>query len=249
MQLSISHETQYTYQEPVNYALQQLRLTPKNRSGQNVVHWDIEVDGGTIELSFDDQNNNRVSLVKSDTDAQSISIRAFGTVETQDKAGIIGQHGGYLPLWYFNRQTALTKPGKIINSLVREHREFVEKPLECLHMLSGNILEKVAYKVGGTTADTTAEEAMQNGSGVCQDHTHIFVSSARQLGFPARYVSGYLMLNDSIEQDASHAWAETFIPDLGWVGFDISNGISPDGKYIPVATGLDYLETAPISGM
>ncbi|MEM7291095.1 MAG: transglutaminase family protein, partial [Pseudomonadota bacterium] len=81
------------------------------------------------------------------------------------------------------------------------------------------------------------------------DHAHIFLGAARMLGFPARYVSGYLMLNDRVDQDASHAWTEVHVDGLGWVGFDISNRISPDERYIPVATGLDYLETAPISGM
>ena len=69
------------------------------------------------------------------------------------------------------------------------------------------------------------------------------------MGFPARYVSGYLMMNDRIEQEASHAWAEVHVDPLGWVGFDISNGISPDERYVRVATGLDYAEAAPITGI
>lgn len=57
------------------------------------------------------------------------------------------------------------------------------------------------------------------------------------------------MMDDRVELDASHAWAEAHLPGLGWVGFDISNGISPDGRYVRVATGLDYRGAAPISGM
>jgi len=84
---------------------------------------------------------------------------------------------------------------------------------------------------------------------VCQDHAHIFITLARMLGYPARYVSGYLMMNDRVEQDATHAWAEAHIAGLGWVGFDVSNAISPDERYVRVATGLDYREAAPISGL
>jgi transglutaminase-like putative cysteine protease len=62
-------------------------------------------------------------------------------------------------------------------------------------------------------------------------------------------VSGYLMLDDRVNQDASHAWAEAYVSDLGWVGFDVSNQISPDGRYVRVATGLDYSGAAPVSGM
>ena len=98
-------------------------------------------------------------------------------------------------------------------------------------------------------AESTAEDALAAGRGVCQDHAHVFVAAARHLGHPARYVSGYLMLDDRVEQDASHAWAEVWIEGLGWVGFDVSNGISPDERYVGVARGLDYRDAAPISGV
>jgi transglutaminase-like putative cysteine protease len=68
-------------------------------------------------------------------------------------------------------------------------------------------------------------------------------------GFPARYVSGYLMTDDRVEQDASHAWAEAHLDGLGRVGFDVSNAISPDARYVRVATGLDHDGAASISGM
>ena len=69
------------------------------------------------------------------------------------------------------------------------------------------------------------------------------------MDFPARYVSGYLMMNDRAEQDASHAWAEAYVDGIGWIGFDVSNAISPDARYVRVATGLDYREAAPVSGL
>jgi transglutaminase-like putative cysteine protease len=69
------------------------------------------------------------------------------------------------------------------------------------------------------------------------------------LEVPTRYVSGYLMMNDRIDQEATHAWAEAHLDGLGWVGFDISNGISPDTRYVRVATGRDYTEAAPVTGI
>jgi transglutaminase-like putative cysteine protease len=90
--------------------------------------------------------------------------------------------------------------------------------------------------------------ALDIGKAVCQDHTHIFMAAARLAGFPARYVSGYLMMNDQADQDASHAWAEVHVDDLGWVGFDVSNGISPDERYVRIAIGRDARDTSPISG-
>ena len=97
--------------------------------------------------------------------------------------------------------------------------------------------------------ETVAEEALGAGRGVCQDHAQIFVGCARMLGVPARYVSGYLMMNDRVEQEAGHAWAEAHVDGLGWVGFDVSNGISPDSRYVRVATGRDYREAAPLTGI
>ena len=102
--------------------------------------------------------------------------------------------------------------------------------------------------VGGGPKAYDAEDAIAAGAGVCQDHTHIFLACARRMGVPARYVSGYLMLDDRIAQEAMHAWAEGYIEGLGWVGFDVSNGISPDTRYVRVATGLDYHDAAPVSG-
>ena len=111
------------------------------------------------------------------------------------------------------------------------------------------IADRVAYTVGATNSGTTAEEALLQGTGVCQDHTHIFTAAARLLGFPARYVSGYLMMNDRLDQAATHAWAEAHVDDLGWVAFDVANGISADERYVRVATGRDYRDAMPVSGI
>lgn len=118
-----------------------------------------------------------------------------------------------------------------------------------MHALSHVIAERVRYEIQKTHSETSAEEALEAGYGVCQDHAQIFVTAARLMGFPSRYVRGYLMLNDRVEQDASHAWAEAHLDGIGWIGFDVSNGISPDERYVRVATGLDYRDAAPVSGM
>jgi transglutaminase-like putative cysteine protease len=107
----------------------------------------------------------------------------------------------------------------------------------------------LAYEHGHTHVASTAEEALAQGRGVCQDHAHVFIAAARRLGYPTRDVSGYLLMDEVVDQDASHAWAEAWVEGLGWVGFDISNGISPDEQYVSVATGLDYQDAAPVSGV
>ena len=249
MKLSISHKTTYAFEEPVAYALQQIRLTPKTREGQNVLDWSIDINGGTRQAEFDDYHNNKVILARLDEGAAQVEIFARGIVETNDITGIIGKHGGCAPLWYFERSTELTHAGKGVRALARDVKRDANNPVETLHRLSAAVRESIPWETGHTQSKTTAEESIEHGRGVCQDHAHVFLAAARMWKFPARYVSGYLMLNDRVEQDASHAWVEVHVEGLGWLGIDISNGISPDERYVPVATGLDYSECAPVSGM
>jgi transglutaminase-like putative cysteine protease len=107
----------------------------------------------------------------------------------------------------------------------------------------------VDYRPGTSDTETTAEQALEKKSGVCQDHAHIFIAAARALNIPARYVSGYLMMEGKNEQAATHAWAEAHVPSLGWVGFDPANDVCPDERYVRIATGLCYRDAAPVSGM
>ena len=250
MKLSIRHTTHYAFKEPVVHALQRLRLTPKATQGQSILSWEMRYENAHRELEFDDQNCNTVTLIAVEPGASEVTVTCEGQVETQDNAGVIGRHSGHLPLWSFISQTKLTKPGQRMRALVRDlDGQAKAEKLDYLHALSARIREQVAYETGRTHVDTTAEEAVLHGHGVCQDHAHIFIGAARAVDIPARYVSGYLMMNDRIEQEATHAWAEAHIEGLGWVGFDVSNGISPDPRYVRVATGRDYRDAAPVTGI
>ena len=249
MRLSIRHTTRYRFQEPVGYGLQRLRLTPKETQGQKILDWQMEYEGAQEELVYDDQNFNHTTLVSVQEGVKEVVVTCRGKVDTEDNAGVIGQHAGHLPLWAFLSQTKLTRPGPRIKALIGNVERSEEGMVDTLHNLSNTIRQNVSYGTGKTGVATTAEEAVEAGQGVCQDHAHIFISAARSLDIPARYVSGYLMMNDRIDQEASHAWAEAHVQGLGWVGFDISNGISPDPRYVRVATGRDYRDAAPITGI
>jgi transglutaminase-like putative cysteine protease len=249
MRLAIRHTTRYHFTEPVKHGLQRLRLTPKETQGQRIVDWTMTYEGAREELSYDDQHYNHVTLVSVIEGAQDVVISCRGTVETEDKAGVIGHHAGHLPLWAFLGHTTLTRPGPRIRQLIASVARSDEGMVPTLHHLSAMIRERVAYDVGHTQVDTCAEDAVIAGHGVCQDHAQIFIAAARSIEIPARYVSGYLMMDDRIEQEATHAWAEAWVQGLGWLGFDISNGISPDPRYVRVATGRDYRDAAPITGI
>lgn len=248
MLLTISHITQYDYDQPVDYALQKVRLRPLNTPLQTLDKWEIKIEGGRVETSYQDHYGNSVDLVSADIGTQQVTLTASGTVTTHDQTGVLGMVYGRAPLWHFAQETPLTKPGARITELSGILGR-AGNILSGLHDLSAAVLDAVPYEAGHTTAETSAENAMETGHGVCQDHANIFTSAARLAGLPARYVSGYLMMNDRIDQDASHAWAEVHVDDLGWVGFDVSNGVSPDERYVRIATGRDAHDAAPISGL
>jgi len=249
MRLKIQHRTSYQYDAPVRYGLQQLRLRPKTSAGQSIIDWQLQIDGGRLELEFEDQFCNHVDLVNLQAGQDQVHIVCEGEIETTNGSGVIGRHQGYAPLWLFQRSTPLTRPGAQIRKLVSQLGNDFDSDIARLHGLSAHILETMEYITDRTHAETTAEEALAAGHGVCQDHAQVLVAAARLMGFPARYISGYLMMTDRVQQDASHAWAEVHVDDIGWVGFDVSNGISPDERYVRIASGLDYKDAAPISGL
>lgn len=246
MRLKIEHTTRYRFDGPVTYGLQQLRKTPKSSYNQTVVHWETRIDGGKKETTFEDHHRNTTELISFDRDTVELSVISAGEVDLTDTGGILGPHQGCAPLWLYEMTTPRTTVGPGIRALIKGMTEVED--VATLHALSSRIREAVPYVLGASEPDWSAEDALTAQKGVCQDHTHIFIACLRALGLPARYVSGYLMLNDTTTQDAMHAWAEAHVPGLGWVGFDISNGISPDTRYVRVATGLDYSDAAPVSG-
>jgi len=249
MRLAIRHSTRYRFAEPVAHGLQRLRLTPKATQGQRIREWRMDYEGAREQFSYDDQNFNHVTFISVEEGVSELVVTCSGKVDTEDRAGVIGQHSGHLPLWTFLGQTPLTEPGPRIKQLIASVDRSGDGMLPMLHALSAAIRETVDYGSGETGVHTTAEQSAAAGLGVCQDHSHIFIAAARALEVPARYVSGYLMMDDRVEQEATHAWAEAFVQGLGWVGFDISNQISPDPRYVRVATGRDYRDAAPITGI
>lgn len=247
MRLKITHRTEYAYDQPAPYGLQRLRLVPQEGPTQKVVTWSVSVEGATEEVRFLDQFGNDTRLVSIGGAPHVIGIVAGGEIDTLDTAGVAGPHRGFAPLWLFAPPTPLTMPGKRIAALAAEIAPGPDA--ERLHALMTLVRARVEFDTDATGTATSAEEALAHGRGVCQDHAHIFISAARRLGFPARYVSGYLLLEGVSEQVASHAWAEAHVEGLGWVGFDAANGISPDERYVRLAVGRDYRDAMPISGI
>lgn len=248
MLLNIAHSTAYQYDQPVRYALQRLRLRPPSTNAQTVLEWDLTITGGTLQAEYRDEHANTVELMSLEPWTEAVVVAVEGLVETHDTAGVTDAFAP-APLWLYQRSTPSTMPGERVQQLVDEASVDHQGTVADFHALASAIAERVSYEAGRTTVTTTAEEALVEGAGVCQDHAHVLIACARSLGAPARYVCGYLMMTDRIDQDAGHAWAEVWIEGLGWVGFDVSNGISPDERYVRTSQGLDYIGAAPTAGL
>ncbi len=245
MHLSITHQTQYIYEDDVNYTIQSLRLTPQSFSAQNVISWDLTVPNKETATMFTDCFGNRALTLTITEPHKDVNIKVEGMVETKDCNGVVSGLAEIAPLSVYLRKTELTNADENIIELA--HQAKCDDILDTLHTLNGLTLEHVSYERGATNSETTASEAFKLGKGVCQDHTHIFITAARSLNIPARYVTGYVLVEKD-EDNAHHAWAEAYIPGLGWVGFDVSNQLCPTEHYVRLACGLDAGYTAPIRG-
>jgi transglutaminase-like putative cysteine protease len=247
MLISVRHVTRYVYAETVSYAVQSLRLTPAPFKSQRVVEWQVRVMGATAPpLEFRDGFGNTVQLVTLSTPHSELTIDASGVVETESCNGVVAGLARSIPPRVFLKETPQTRPDAAIRALAQSAAG--TGTIETLHALSAAVRDKVEYVAGATDAHTSAAEALGDGKGVCQDHAHIFISAARTLGIPARYVTGYLLLDDQDPANANHAWAEAYVEALGWVGFDIANRVCPTDRYVRLACGLDAGYATPIAG-
>ncbi len=249
MDVRIRHITRYTFDAPPARALQQVRLVPRSCPTQTVKAWSLTLTGGQTQVTWRDHHGNDVSLLSLDAGAHELEIVSEGAVTTMDRAGVLGPIHGPAPLWFYTTPTSLTRPGRRLQALVARLDAPADDALTQLHALAQLIEDTVTYDTGASHSATTAEEALAEGRGVCQDHAHIFIAAARRLGYAARYVSGYMVMDGQIDQEASHAWAEVYLDALGWVGFDVANRISPDERHVRVACGRDYVEAAPVRGL
>jgi transglutaminase-like putative cysteine protease len=241
MQLTIKHTTQYEYAEPLLYSIQQLKLTPQDGFGQKVKSWSIQMNGQPHQHI--DTYGNVVHTLVVDKNLSEINVTAKGEVETGLGSSEIPEK---LPLTIYLRNTHLTQSDTGIadfaSSLGNIHS------IDGIQKLSEKIVERVPYTKGSTSVFTTASQAFETGHGVCQDHAHIFIACCRSLNIPSRYVSGYLFTEhgDLLE---SHAWAESWLNDIGWVSVDVSNQCLVNGKHVRLAMGLDYRDACPVSGI
>ena len=246
MRIRVDHATTYDYDAPADGVVQALRLTPSNHEGQRILTWRVDIDADGTLRARRDAFGNVLHLFYAEAPVTRLTIRVAGEADVEDTAGVVRAAIEPFPAGVFLRQTPATAPDEALARWARGRER--DEPLETLHALMADLHERMSFEPGTTEVTTGAAEAFRRKRGVCQDYAQILAGAARGLGIPARYVSGHLAHADGSEQDASHAWVEALVPDLGWTGFDPANGVCPGETYLRVAAGLDYLDCAPIRG-
>lgn len=254
MRLEIRHETVYTYSTPASYSIQYVRQTPRSEGGQRILSWSIDSPGRRWRQT--DAYGNSVLVISLTEPHSEIRVVAQGQVETVDERGMVMPHDSAVPPLAFALPTPLTLSDDAIRALAAEAipgsgaEAAAQAPLE---KLMNTVAKRMAYVLGTTDVHATAAEALKQGSGVCQDLTHVFLAACRARGVPARYISGYL-LDDASHVASSHAWAEAWIAEANrgagaWLGFDVTQNRLAGPELCRLAIGRDYLDASPIRGM
>ncbi len=267
----VMHRTVYKYTKPIERSQHVLRLTPIHDRLQNVISTDIHISVPAQGREYEDVFGNRVRKLVIDTEFHEMVIESKSTVEVLDTDPL-----GFGPLrvrstiplvWMpWQRQVLdpyllpVELPETQLAELAEYAMSFVKRNdydlLDTLLDINQTIFREYAYQQGVTTVLTTAFDVYSNRRGVCQDFTNLMICLARLLGVPARYVCGYIYTGpkseskteNTVQSEASHAWVQLYLPQVGWKGFDPTNGILTQTDHIRVAVGRNYIDATPTSG-
>ncbi|MHB2168254.1 transglutaminase family protein [Alsobacter sp. R-9] len=249
MRIRVSHQTVYDYDPPAKSLIQTLRLTPRNHDGQYVVHWRIDVDIDARLKPAEDAFGNATHGLSVAGPVERLSVRVDGEVETHDTAGVVRGTIERFPPIVFLRETPLTMPDEAIAAFATDTSAAAgPDTLTRLHALKTGLNAAMNALPPRDGAAASAAAAFAAKAGVAQDFAHVFVTAARRIEIPARYVSGYRCDPGEEHGGTAHAWAEAYVEGLGWVAFDAVHDVCPSVGHVRVAIGLDADGAAPVRG-
>ncbi len=265
MQYQIRHLTRFIYHSPVSESVMELRMQPLTDRRQRCLRFDVTTGPRTRMFAYRDHLGNAVHYfdipghhLRLDITAEAavdvaptedlperLAESAWDAIDTQESSG---EFVNWLAPSRFARETPALADFSRSIALARDR-----DPLTLLHSLTATIYQQLTYEPRTTQVDSPIDEAIVARAGVCQDFAHIMTALVRGLGIPCRYVSGYIApngaANDRSIPNATHAWVEALLPDLGWVGFDPTNNTAVQERHIAVAVGRDYGDVPPTRGV
>ncbi|NPD27548.1 class II glutamine amidotransferase [Corallococcus exiguus] len=265
--VDVLHRTVYRYAKPVERSSHLLRLTPMHDRLQSLLSHDVTLSVGVTRSEYEDVFGNRVRRAVVDTPYTELVMEARSRVELRDTDPL-----GYRPLhmrsvlplvwmpWQANMLQPYLLPPELPDTQLEELLEYAMSfarrndfdLLDTLLDINYSIFKEYQYAQGTTTLNTTAFSVYSARRGVCQDFANVFICLARLLGVPARYVCGYLYTGpkhaNAVMAEASHAWVQVYLPEVGWKGFDPTNGILTQAHHVRVAVGRQYSDATPTTG-
>ena len=262
---SIRHLTRFRYKRPVSESIMETRMHPRSDHSQHCLSFSLSVSPRCRVFSYRDHYGNNVQHFDIPGEHQQLVIVAESLVEQHipmdvpaflapDAWGALdaliaeGDYGEMLlPSTFAQPTPTLLELARKLNVVRRDD------PLMVVHELNKSIYEYFEYVPRATRVDSPIDVAIASRQGVCQDFAHTMIALLRQIGIPARYVSGYLYRgrgdHDRSLPDASHAWVEVLLPQLNWVGLDPTNDLIAYNRHIRTAVGRDYADVPPTHGI
>jgi transglutaminase-like putative cysteine protease len=262
---SIRHLTKFVYSKAVSESVMEVRMHPRSDSNQRCLTFSLSVSPRCRVFSYRDHLSNNVHHFDIPGQHGQLVVIAESLVEYQPLADIpsflapcawqeldaMVSEGDY---WEMLLPSEFACPTPALEKLAREldvRRR--DDPMMLLRELNNRLYDYFSYSPRTTRVDSPIDEAIASRQGVCQDFAHIMITLVRQLGIPCRYVSGYLYHRqgdrDRSIADATHAWVEALLPNLGWVGFDPTNALVAGDRHIRTALGRDYSDVPPTRGI
>jgi len=263
----VAHRTVYRYREPVERSTHLFRVVPVEDKLQRLLAHELRVSVEGPYRDFDDVFGNRARRMEVDTPFREMTILAESRVEVLDTDPLsyrpLRQRAQIPVVWMPWHQQVLQPfllPPELAETELNELSDYAMSfavrndfdLLDTLLDMNHSIFKEYGYTPGATTVQTTPFEVYASRRGVCQDFTNLFMCLARLLGVPARYVCGYIWTGpknpNQRQAEASHAWAQVYLPEVGWKGFDPTNGILTQTEHIRVSVGRTYRDATPTSG-
>jgi transglutaminase-like putative cysteine protease len=257
MKLEIVHSTRYRYSGPIAETVMEVRLRPMDGNGQSCLEFKLDVSSGIKPRTYRDGYGNNVhyfNLVRPHT---RLSVISRSVVETGRE---LDADPGEELVNDFLRYRSPVKDVPGVRQLASRHPiaepgsgASVEHALDELTLA---ISRDFTYDRAVTNVYSAVDEVLALRAGVCQDFAHLFIAVARAMGVPARYVSGYIHESAGRRPgaagnvaSASHAWAEAWVPERGWVGYDATHPVRTSDLHVRLAVGRDYSDAAPTRGI
>jgi transglutaminase-like putative cysteine protease len=258
MHLQVEHRFAFEYDAFISESFLELRVQPKTTPQQVVSSFELAVGPPTSVHRYRDWNDNLTHHFTITKFHDRIAVSARSLVQTH-RAGMTiaaltdrpAREGLPYPLRDF---LEFDGPVKLTSALRAAHRAIDVPPTAPLgaqvQAVGAYIAKRFAYRKNVTTYDSTTEDFLAIGAGVCQDFAHLMLGLLRLRGIPCRYVSGYLHVErKKREPSQSHAWVEVHAPGAGWVAFDPTHNRAVDERYVVVGHGRHYDDVPPNKGI